>query len=180
MVKFLVFVVSLVISVNCFAQKKLLFYNSRTLKTIEMKVGHRASLLYKGYNDQVEFMCNNVTDVTDSTITLGIDMTEYFPNKKPGQFARIPYKIIRIEDIIGFRRITLGRQWAKAGVSLAGIVGSFYLLHGVYNNSAISNTGAFFISLGTGFALIGLNHALFPENIKYYMKDGWKVKAFDE
>src|SRR5690606_34153092 len=95
--------------------------------------------------------------ITDSTITLGVNTSSFFPNREPGRTIRMDHKIIRIEDIIGFRRMTLGRQWAKIGVSVAGIVGSFYLLHGVYNNSAIGNGSAFFISMGTGFAVLGIN-----------------------
>jgi hypothetical protein len=178
--KFVFSFVFLFVSVYCNAQKHLLFFNTHTLKTIELKEGHRASILYKGYNDQIEFVTHTVTQITDSTITLGIDLSSYFPNRKPGQTIRMTHKIIRIQDIIGFRRMTLGRQWAKIGVSVAGLVGSFYFLHGVYNNGTISNSGAFFISLGTGFALLGLNQLLFPENIKYYFKDGWEVKVLPD
>lgn len=180
MSKFIALFLFIGFSTFCFAQKRLLFYNTQKLKTIELKEGHRASILYKGYNNQIEFITHTVSQITDSTITLGVDMSSYFPNRKPGQSIRMTYKVIRIEDIIGFRRMTLGRQWAKIGVSIGGIVGSFYLLHGVYNNSSISNGGAFFISLGTGFALLGLNQLLFPENIKYYFKDGWEVKVLSD
>lgn len=178
--KGLVLFLLLSVSASCFAQKRLLFYNTQTLKTIELKEGHKASILYKGYNGQIEFVSHIVSEITDSTITIGTDMSSLFPNRKPGSFIRSTHKVIRIEDIIGFRRMTLGRQWAKAGVSVAGIVGSFYLLHGVYNNASISNAGAFFISLGTGFALLGVNQLLFPENIKYYFKDGWEVKVLTD
>lgn len=180
MPKFVALLLFVGFSTVCFAQKRLLFYNTQTLKTVELKEGHRASILYKGYNNQIEFMTDAVTQITDSTITLGLDMTSFLPNRKPGQTISSKHKIIRIEDIIGFRRMTLGRQWAKIGVNIAGIVGSFYLLHGVYNNSSISNGGAFLISLGTGFAILGVGQLLFPENIKYYFKDGWQVNVLSE
>ena len=180
MPKFVALFLFLGFSMLCFAQKRLLFYNTQTLKTVELKEGHRASILYVGYNNQIEFITHTVSQITDSTITIGIDMNTFFPNRKPGQSLRMAYKVIRVEDIIGFRRMTLGRQWAKIGVSVAGIVGSFYFLHGVYNNPSISNGSAFFISLGTGFGLLAINQLLFPENIKYYFKDGWRVKVLSD
>lgn len=180
MPKFVALFLFIGFSTFCFAQKRLLFYNTQKLKTIELKEGHRASILYKGYNNQIELATQTVTQITDSTITLGMDMSSYFPNRKPGQSLRMTYKIIRIEDIIGFRRMTLGRQWAKVGVGVAGIVGSFYFLHGIYNNPSIGNGSAFFISLGTGFGLLALNQLLFPENIKHYFKDGWEVKVLSD
>lgn len=157
---------------SVYAQKKLVFINSTSQKVIELKVGHRAALLYAGYRGQVEFARETVTDITDSTITLGIDMNERLG--KPGKHNRFTYKTISIKDIKGFRRMTLGRQVAKTTLAAAGVVGSFYLLKNVYS-SDISNFSAFAISVGVGVGLYGINNLIFPENIKYYMQDGWTV-----
>jgi hypothetical protein len=165
-------------SLICFGQKSLLFYNTKTLRTIELKVGHKATLLYKGYLNQTEVICHTVTDITDSTIVIGSDLSIILPEKRPGQKLGQVQKVIRISDITGFRRMTIGRQLAKAGVGVAGAVGSFYLLQYIYQ-SDISRGNAFLISLGTGFSLIGLNRILFPENIKYYFEDGWQVKVIN-
>jgi hypothetical protein len=159
-----------------FAQQKLVFTHAATQKTIELKVGHRAAILYTGYLGQVEFARETVTDITDSTITLGVDITKILPNSKPGKNNKLTYKTILIKDIKGFRRMTVGRQAAKSALSIAGIVGSFYLLQGVYS-SDISNFNAFAISLGVGLGLYGINNLIFPENIKYYMQEGWTVSV---
>jgi hypothetical protein len=161
-----------------FAQKKLVFTYSATLETIEMKVGHRAAILYTGYRGQTEFARENVTEITDSTIVLGVDITRIFPNSKPGKNNRLTYKVISIKDIKGFRRMTIGRQLAKSSFNIAGVVGSFYLLHGIYS-SDISNFSSFAISVGVGVGLYGINNLIFPENIKYYMQEGWTVKVVD-
>jgi hypothetical protein len=179
MPKYLFALLFLVSSITCFAQKRLLFYNTKTLKTIELKEGHRASILYKGYMGQLEVMIHTVTQITDSTITLGSDFSGTPFATKPGKIAGLSYKTIRITDIEGFRRMTVGRQLARSGVNIIGIVGSYYLLRNVYTSN-ISGTGAFFISLGTGLGIVGITKLLFPENIKYYMEDGWQVKVVED
>ncbi len=151
-----------------------MFTHLATQHTIEMKVGHRAAILYTGYRGQLEFSRETVTDITDSTITLGVDVSRIFSNSKPGKNNQFTYKTISIRDIKGFRRMTLGRQMAKLSFNVAGVVGSFYFLKGVYS-SDMSNFSTFAISLGVGLGLYGINNLLFPENIKYYMDEGWTV-----
>ncbi len=141
-----------------------------------MKVGHRAAILYTGYRGQTEFARETVTEITDSTITLGVDVNRIFPNSKPGKNNRFTYKTIAVKDIKGFRRMTVGRQVAKTSFNIAGVVGSFYLLRGVYS-SDISNFSSFAISLGVGMGLYGINNLIFPENIKHYMQEGWTVEV---
>jgi hypothetical protein len=179
MYKHIITLVFVCFSGVCIAQKTLLFYNTQLNKTIELKEGHRAAILYKGYQNQIEFAMETVTLITDSTIVLGIDLATLLPNHKPGKMNKLMYKVIRITDIVGFRRMTLGRQIAKLTFSIAGIVGSFYILNGVYSSN-ISNFNAFMISLGAGFGILGLNHLIFPENIKYYFSDGWQVKVLSK
>lgn len=161
---------------SAFAQKMLVFRQASTQRVIELKIGHRAAILYSGYLGQLEFARETVTDITDSTITIGVDITKIFPSSKPGKNNRLVYKVIAIKDIKGFRRMTLGRQLAKSAFNIAGIVGSFYLLQDVYS-SDISNFNAFAISLGVGLGLYGINNLIFPENIKYYIEEGWTVEV---
>jgi predicted phage tail protein len=169
----------LAVSVQGFAQKGLLFYNTKKNKTILVKEGMRASILYKGYKGQTEFAREIIREITDSTITLGVDLTQV-TGIRPGKINSLTHKIIRVEDIVGFRRMGTGRQIAKTVVAVGGVVGSFYLLRNVYRSSTISSGSSFLISLGVGLGLVGINELLFPENIKYYMEDGWQVKVIDQ
>jgi hypothetical protein len=171
------FVVCCFIAFGSFAQPTLVFTQASTHKKIEMHIGHRATILYKGYLGQLETAKETITDITDSTIVLGINYAETYPRMaaRPGKNLRMTYKVIRVSDIVGFRRMTIGRQLGSLAFKTAGIVGSFYLLRNVYANPSISAGNAFLISLGTGFSILGINSLLFPENIKYYMEDGWSV-----
>lgn len=144
-----------------------------------VKEGMRVSLLYKGYRGQNEFAREIIKEITDSTVTLGIDITE-ITGIRPGKINSVTHKVIRVQDIIGFRRMGTGRQLAKTVVAVGGVVGSFYLLRNVYRSSNISSGTSFLISLGVGAGLVGVNELLFPENIKYYMEDGWQVSVIDQ
>jgi hypothetical protein len=175
MPKLLLVIFILLLSLGGFAQKRLLFYNAKTLRTIELKEGHKASILYKGYLGQPEFFIQMVTHITDSTIVLGTNRSSKLFGKSDAPSA----KTIRISDILGFRRMTVGRQLAQAGVSIAGVVGSYILIRNLYASN-INPTGAFFISLGTGYGIIGITRLLFPENIKYHMEEGWQVKVIED
>lgn len=157
-----------------FAQKKALLIHAEKQKVLELKVGHRVALLYTGYRGQVEFACEMVSDITDSTITIGLKDGLLGSSKKGKQ----NYKTIAIKDIQGFRRMTLGRQLAKTAFTIGGVVGSFYLLRGVYSSN-LSNWSSFAISLGVGLGLYELNALIFPENIKYFMDEGWTIAVVD-
>lgn len=165
------------VALGSFAQPTLVFTQATTNNKIEMKIGHRATILYKGYLGQLETAKETITDITDSTIVLGINMAEVYPRMaaRPGKNLKTTYKVIRISDIMGFRRMTLGRQMGSLVFKTAGIVGSFYLLRNVYANPSISSGTSFLISIGTGFGILGINGLLFPENIKHYVEDGWSV-----
>lgn len=167
------------VSLHGFAQKELLFYNTKKNRTILIREGMRVSLLYKGYNGQVEFTKEIIRKITDSTVTVGVDVTELVPGLRPGKMNMLRHKVVRVEDIIGFRKMGVGRQVAKTAIAIGGVVGSFYLLRNVYSSSNISTGSSFLISLGVGVGLLGVNELLFPENIKYYMEDGWSVKVIN-
>ncbi len=164
----------------CSAQKSLLFYNLQSNKTIHVKVGHRASILYKGYLGQIEFAKETVTDITDSTIVLGINLAETMPQiaPKPGKATRLTYKVIRIDDIVGFRRMTLGRQVAKLSLTVVGVVGTFVIFNQAKLNG-FSSFNASLITFGAGLSFLWINNLLLPENIKYYMENGWQVKVLN-
>ncbi|MCU0441427.1 MAG: hypothetical protein MUE96_03440 [Bacteroidia bacterium] len=158
------------------AQRALLFTKPNTSDSILLQVGQKATLLYKGYQGQIEVFNQLVTDINDSTITLGFDHGLSHKNQRQlGKKLRAAHKTIRIADIIGFRRITIGRQLAKSAVNIGLLVGSVLLLQSVYNTPNLNATADFFISMGIGFSVFGIQHIVLPENIKHYMADGWQV-----
>jgi hypothetical protein len=169
------------LSVVVFAQKKLVFRNIKTLKTIELRVGNRASFSYKGYLQQPEFIKQTISDITDSTVVLGISYYESLPKSltKPGKHPTLVYKVIRIEDIIGFRKMGVARMIAKSAVSIGGIFASYYLLKDIYSSNT-STGSSILLSMGVGFGLYGFTELLFPENVKHYMEDGWQVNVSDD
>jgi hypothetical protein len=177
---FFLFVFLFAVSVSGYAQKSLLFYNTKKKKTILAKEGMRVSILYKGYQGQVEFAKEIIREITDSTITLGIDITQLAPNIRPGKINKLTYKTVRVEDIIGFRKMGVGRQVAKSVVAIGGVVGSFYFLRHIYSSGNIGTGSSFLISLGVGAGLVAVNELLFPENIKHYMEDGWAVRVINQ
>ena len=168
----------ILLTVQCFAQKKLVFTHAQTHKTIELNVGNRAAFTYKGYMQQHEFIKEIITNITDSTVTLGFT---YYPSlppsiTKPGKHPKLVYKVVRIADITGFRKMGVGRLLAKSAVSIGSIIGSYYLLRGIYNSN-IGAGSSIALSMGVGIGIYGLNEMLFPENIKYYLEDGWQVSV---
>lgn len=166
----------LLFTLPCFAQKKLIFKNANTQKTVEFKVGNQASFIYKGYMAQSEFVKETISEITDSTVVLGFSYYQSLPKSvtKPGKHPKLLHKVIRIEDITGFRKMGTGRLLAKSAVSIGGIFASYYLLKDIYS-SGISTGSSILLSMGVGFGLYGLTEVLFPENIKYYVEDGWKA-----
>ncbi len=152
------------------AQRTLVFINEKENKVIEVTEGQQLCVLYKGYLGQTEFAKDVVSEITDSTVTLGIYKTR---ESKTGQ----SYKVIRIEDIVAFRRMTIGRQLLKSTVQIGSVVGLYILANQAYSSPDISNGGAFAISLGAGISTRVLINLLFPEKVKYHMQDGWRVSV---
>lgn len=173
------------LSLGLTAQPRLFFLHKQLNKLVEIRIGQQVCLLYNGYLNQQEFAKNIVTEITDSTITLGHDpeMMGSIAQKmmqKQALKTGSSYKIIRIKDIRGFRRMTAGRQLLKTATQTASFVGLFFLVSSVYQSDHISSWNAFLISFGSGIATTTIINALFPENIRYLMKDGWQaVVAFE-
>lgn len=137
--------------------------------------------MYTGYQNQTELFNQIVTDITDSTIVLGMNLADAESNKKRiGRSMKTKFKVIKIADITGFRRITLGRQLAKSAVGIGLLVGSVVLLQSVYNAPNLDATTDFLLSMGIGFTVFGVQSVILPENIKYYMADGWKATVIPD
>lgn len=176
MYRYLVFCFLLLCTVTSSGQRQLLFFQEFSGKSVTIQQGHKATLLYKGYNGQMEVFSEMVTEITDSTVTLGADLSKVSKRFKPGRMKRNTFKVIRIQDITGFRKMGLGRQLLKTTVRVGEVIGTAYFLGYIYASDLSAGT-AFLISMGTGFTIIGVNSVLFPENIKHYMQDGWQVKS---
>ncbi len=157
------------------AQKYLVFTNASKNKFIEVKESNFLSVKYKGYLGQNESAKNVVTDITDSTVTLGFGPEFLNSDAISRDSWSGMYKIIRIKDITVFRKMSAGRQLCRAFSTLGIGVGSYFLLGDLYKNSHISSTSAFLISIGAAITLKLMIDALLPEKPKYRMEDGWRI-----
>jgi hypothetical protein len=170
----LVFLLCSIFLINITQAQQVVFFNPKYNKTITVKPGAKVFLGYKGYNGNTEFAANTVTAITDSTITLGVDLSFWFPNKKPSASTN-NYKTIFLKDITHFRKRSFAGEMIKSTMQIGAAVGTVFLLSDLYRSSDVSRTGAVLISVGTGALL---NHAakiIFPENAKYRIQDGWII-----
>lgn len=168
--------IAYMICVNFVFAQNLYFVNPTKHKIIEIKVGQQLSIKHNGYLGQNEFVKQTITDITDSSITLGIDPEIFGPLKKIVENnPKYVYRKILIKDITAFRRITTSRQLLKSALILGNIAGTYILLSNLYKNNSYTITQTFLISAGVGVGTTILINALLPENPKYKMADGWEV-----
>jgi hypothetical protein len=165
---------------DAFAQKMLLFTNTAKNKVIVVKEGQFLSLRYKGYMGQTDFTKQIVTEITDSTITLGTD-PEIFDAKwlKENEGLIKNYRIVRISDITAFRRMTLGRHLLKTMVTIGVFVGSYFLLYDVYRNPEVNAAEGFAISLGVAVGAKLLLDLALPEKPNHKLTEGWSVRVVE-
>lgn len=159
-----------------FAQKSLLFLNTKTNKTIEVSEGQTISIQYQGYNNQVYHYKNLVTEINDSTIVLGniADEPAVWIQKLSKKFEP-NYRIVAIKDIVAFRRITVGRQMAKNLISTSITVGTIFLGIDLFQYSKYTFGQNLLISLGFGLVSSTLNAFILPENPKYKIINEWVI-----
>jgi hypothetical protein len=162
------------------SQPALYFYNAQTNEVITAKPGHQLVLMYKGYNGQTEFYKEIITEISDSTITLGHDYTKTnnftsISHSKKAHKKGPAYKVIAIKDIMAFRRISPARILSKAGLQIGSVIGLLFLVEDIYESPDINSTNAFFLSFSLGIASRTIINIIFPEDVKHYMNEGWKV-----
>lgn len=133
-------------------------------------------ITYNGYNGQHEFVSQVITDITDSTVTVGMSPYNILGRKRYTASANT-YKVIYLKDITAFRKRSVGGVLLQAVVNAGGVVGSVFLLNDLYRNSNISVGNAFLISVGVGLAIRAGTMMIFPANAKHKMSEGWKVRA---
>jgi len=174
--RFWIFLLLSIFSTAINAQPNLYFINRSKHKVIEVIPGHQLSVKYNGYLGQPEFFKQTLSDITDSSITLGIDPEMFGASKKLlANNPRFMCRRIMLRDIVAFRRITLGRQLLKSTLMTANIVGTYFLLTDLYRNNRFSNLQTFLISLGVGIGTSYIINIAFPENPKYRLEDGWEI-----
>lgn len=156
--------------------QQLIFTNSAKNKQVKAGIGNMLFVTYKGYNGQHEFATQLITDITDSTVTLGFNPENFTGNKKYNASAN-NFKVIYLKDITAFRKRSVSGVALNALISVGGVVGSVFLLNDLFNNNNISTGNAFLISFGAGLVLRFGTQLLFPVNAKYKMADGWSVKG---
>lgn len=169
MVRVVIVLLLSVFAETVFAQNQLVFVHKPTGQSVRIREGNKVSLLYKGYNGQQEFVREIITQITDSTVTVG-----YAKQIKPGKRPNRICKTIYLRDITGFRKMSVGRLLAKSALSVGSVFGSYYMIRGLYTSS-IASGYSIIASFGIGLAVIELNELIFPENIKYYTEDDWQL-----
>lgn len=174
MIRAAFFIVSMMVCVFAQAQKTLQFHHAQKDKTIEVKAGEVVFIGYAGYMGQLEYATGALVNVTDSTIEIGTRALR--SGKQENRLTNL-HKIVRISDIVGFRKRTVAGAVLKATLSVGVLVGSYFLVNSLYSSSSISNGSAFVISLGIGLGSTAALGLVFPEKTKYRMSEGWKASA---
>lgn len=153
------------------------FTNAAKNKVIKARVGNMIYITYKGYNGQHEFATQILSEITDSTITLGLGPGGIFGAGKRYNASANAYKVINIKDITAFRKRSVGGVSLNALVSIGSVVGSIFLLDDLIRANNISTGNALLISVGAGLVVRYATMLVFPVNAKYKMSDGWKVQV---
>jgi hypothetical protein len=175
----LLLLLSFVLSFRLQAQV-LEFYHAESKKTITIRTGQAIALTYKGYNGQLEFIKQTVTEITDSTLVLGLNYSRFnIKSVNKGPLVNM-HKIVKLQDIQGFRRMTLGRQLLKSGLSIGAVIGSYTFLYRISNNSNYTPGEVLLISIGVAFGSKILLDKIMPENTKFEMKDGWTYRIIND
>ncbi|MFY7734329.1 MAG: hypothetical protein ACOVSR_12660 [Bacteroidia bacterium] len=159
-----------------FAQKSLIFLNTKTNETIEVSVGQTLSIKFKGYNNQLFYVKNIVTEINDSNIVLGHETDEppVWAQKLSKKFEP-NYRVVDIKDIVAFRRITAGRTLGKSFLSSTIVLGTFFGTINLFRNTQLETWQTVFLSLGIGMATSVINAFVLPENPKNKISDNWVI-----
>jgi hypothetical protein len=159
-----------------FAQKSLIFLNTKTNETIEVSVGQTLSIKFKGYNNQLFYVKNIVTEISDSNIVLGHEADEppVWTQKLSKKFEP-NYRVVDIKDIVAFRRITAGRTLGKSLLSSTIMLGTFFGTIDLFRNTQLETWQTVLISIGIGTATSVINAFVLPENPKNKISDNWLI-----
>lgn len=143
----------------------LVFINHGEYKAVQIPKGAMMVVEYNGYLKQLELKSNSVIEINDSMVVMG----------KARLFAQ-PQDItnIRIEDITGFRKISVGSQLLKTVLTVGATLGTYYGVR--EHGDRLSSTEQLLLSTGAGLLTNVSLKLIFPQNkIKNKMKDGWMI-----
>ncbi len=159
-----------------FSQNSLLFLNTKTNKTIEVIQGQTLSIQYKGYNNQIYYYKNTVTEINDSTIVLGQPSIELpvWAQKLSKKFEP-NYRTINIKDIISFRRITAGRTLGKSLIGSTLAIGTALVSYNLFRDAGTTAFNSILISFGLSFGMTAINAFILPENPANKISDNWVI-----
>ncbi|MES2380111.1 MAG: hypothetical protein V4538_03660 [Bacteroidota bacterium] len=159
-----------------YAQKTIRFINTRSNEVIEASIGQTLSVQYLAYNNQLFHHKNVITDITDSSITLGnINEPQIeWVQKLSGKYDA-SYRIILLKDIVSFRRITTGRTIAKSLLSTSILVATYVGGIDLFRYNKIGFWETLGISVGIGLTTTLITAFILPENPKYKLADGWVI-----
>ncbi len=165
MLRYLLFFCFFLLSFASNAQSQsIVFVNPETNKTIQVPKGSVLMVEYKGYLQQLELEMNNLFVVNDSSIVLG----KYHLIGKHSDM-----RTIKLDDITGFRKVSVGSQLLKTLFVFGATLGSYYAFS---DNDNLNSTQQLALSLGTGLVTTSLIKIIFPSNkVKHKMKEGWKI-----
>ncbi len=150
---------------NLKAQDRILvFLNETEKKAVQIQTGGLVLLEYKGYLHQKELTRNYLLSVNDSSVTLG----------KARLFGGpVDNREIRIEDITGVRKVSIGSQFLKFALTTSAALGSYYFFSNMDN---INNTEKLIYSTGLGLTSNFVIKLAFPINkVKHKLNKNWKV-----
>lgn len=169
-------IIILLFCCQIFAQKSLIFLNTKTNETIEVSVGQTLSIKFKGYNNQIFYVKNIVTEISDSNIVLGHETDEppVWAQKLSKKFEP-NYRVVDIKDIVAFKRITAGRTLGKSFLSSTIMLGTFFGTIDLFRNTQLETWQTVFLSLGIGMATSVINAFVLPENPKNKISDNWVI-----
>ncbi len=163
-------------AIGLYAQKTVRFINTRSHEVIEASIGQTLSVQYLAYNNQLFHFKNVITDITDSSITLGTinDTQIEWVQKLSGKYDAT-YRIILLKDIVSFRRVTAGRIIAKSLLSTSILVATYVGGIDLFRYNKIGFWETLGISIGIGITTTAITAFTLPENPKYKLADGWVV-----
>jgi hypothetical protein len=156
--------VVVLLSIQANGQSRLVFELAASHDSVVVESGDLVNIQYRGYLNQVQLNKSHVAAVANGSLFLlngGKDL--------PAQ----PFEI-KGEDITGFRRMSPIQPFIKPLGSLAASIGMLYLLDSSDN---ISLGSQILYTTLAGIAVNYLLDLLFPDDIKYHMADGWKVRS---
>lgn len=158
------------------AQKTLLFLNKNNNKAIEVEVGNTLSIQYVGYNNQIYFTKNVVTEINDTSIVLG-----HYGGELPLWIQKLSknyesgFKIVQIKDIVSFRKISNTRLLGKSLLSTTITVSAFVGTYNLFRNGNLSPLSSILISLGIGFGTTLFNSYVLPDNPLNKINNDWLI-----